>query len=325
MSEVAERPVDDGRPRTPAILADDTGSSRRYDIPTEAPNPRTRDIDLLHPLEVLELLNAEDQRVPLAVARVLPEMARTVELMISSLRSGGHVHYFGAGTSGRLATADAAELPPTYGVPTDLVTVHLAGGAAAGSKALEHAEDDPEAGAAAAANLDETDVAVGIAASGLTPFVIGALRRAKQKGAATVLISSNPGAPTGKEVDCHIAPDTGSEPITGSTRMKAGTATKLVLNSLSTATMIALGRTYSHYMVNMKATNTKLRQRALRILGEITTLPRERCAEALDGTGGELDTALTILLAGVDVTGARLALQRNNRSVRAALRDLMQT
>jgi N-acetylmuramic acid 6-phosphate etherase len=313
----------DNRRRT-VVPADSASAARRYDIPTETPNARTEDIDLLPPLQVLALLNAEDQDVPLAVAKVLPDMAHAVDLMVSSLRRGGRVHYFGAGTSGRLATADAAELPPTYGVASDLFVVHLAGGAAAGSQALEHAEDDAQAGADAAANLERSDVAIGIAASGLTPFVVGALRRAKEKRVPTVLISSNPGAPAGQEVDCHIAPDTGPEPIAGSTRMKAGTAAKLVLNSLSTATMVALGRTYSHYMVSMKATNAKLRQRAVRILGEIAQLPAERCAETLDRADGDLDTALTALLAVAEVSDARQALERNNGSVRAALRDLEQ-
>jgi N-acetylmuramic acid 6-phosphate etherase len=306
----------------PATLAGNSEVAEHYAIPTEAPNPRTKDIDLLKPLEVLELLNAEDELVPRAVAKVIPDMARAVDLMVSSVRRGGHVHYFGAGTSGRLATADAAELPPTYGVAPDLFVAHHAGGDAAGSNALEHAEDDAEAGAEAATTLQLTDVAIGIAASGFTPYVVGALRRAKRNGAATVLISSNPGAPIGKEVDCLIAPDTGPEPIAGSTRMKAGTAAKLILNGLSTATMVALGRTYSHHMVNMKATNAKLRRRSLRILGELASLSPERCAKALDGAGGDLDIALTALLAGVEASEARVVLERNNGSVRAALRDL---
>jgi N-acetylmuramic acid 6-phosphate etherase len=293
-----------------------------YDIPTEAPNPRTKDLDLLPPLEVLRLINAEDQQVPLAVAEQLPQMARAVEVIVERLRAGGQVHYFAAGTSGRLATADAAELPPTYGVSPDLFVAHQAGGAAASSKAVEEAEDDWEAGEEAASGLQERDVAVGVTASGLTPFVMGALRRAKCNGAATVLVSANPKAPLGQEVDCHIAPGTGPEPVAGSTRMKAGTAAKLVLNSLSTAAMVALGRTYSHYMVNMKATNAKLRHRAVRILGEVTSLPREQCAAALDTAGGELDTALTALLAGVDASTARAALQRSAGSVRAALKEL---
>lgn len=293
-----------------------------YEIPTEAPNPRTRDIDLLPSVEVVSLLNAEDQQVALAVARVLPELARAVELVVNRLRSGGKVHYFGAGTSGRIAMADAAELPPTYGVEADLFVVHQAGGPGANTVAIEHAEDDAAAGVEAATGLGAKDAAIGIAASGLTPFVVGALRRARQRGAATVLVSSNPAAPLGAEVDCHVAPDTGAEPIAGSTRMKAGTATKLVLNSISTSAMVALGRTFSHYMVHMKATNTKLRNRALRILCEATDLEDDRCTRALDAADGELGTALTMLLASADATKARDALQRNDGSVRAAVREL---
>lgn len=293
-----------------------------YEVPTEAPNSRTRDIDLLPFAEVVSLLNSEDQRVPLAVAKVLPELTRAVDLVVRQLRSGGKVHYFGAGTSGRLAMADATELPPTYGVPRDLFIVHQAGGPGSNSVAIEQAEDDMAAGSEAAMALDAHDAAIGVAASGLTPFVVGALRGAKQRGAATVLVSSNPAAPLGAEVDCHVAPDTGPEPIAGSTRMKAGTATKLVLNSISTSAMIALGRTYSHYMVHMQASNAKLRNRALRILREATGLDNERCAGALDAAGGELATALTMLLADSDATTARDVLERNLGSVRAALREL---
>ena len=172
--------------------------------------------------------------------------------------------------------------------------------------------------------LEARDAAVGVAASGLTPFVVGALRGAKQRGAATILVSSNPAAPLGAEVDCHVAPDTGPEPIAGSTRMKAGTATKLVLNSISTSAMIALGRTFSHYMVHMQATNTKLRHRAVRTLREVTGLDRDRCAGALEAAEGELATALTMLLAGADTATARDALKRNEGSVRAALRELVE-
>ena len=293
-----------------------------YQIPTEAPNPRTRDIDLLPSDEVVSLLNSEDQQVPLAVAKVLPELAHAVELVVHRLRSGGKVHYFGAGTSGRIAMADAAELPPTYGVGPGLFVVHQAGGPASNSLAVEHAEDDAAAGAEAAMALEARDAAIGVAASGLTPFVVGALRGAKQRGAATILVSSNPAAPLGAEVDCHVAPDTGPEPIAGSTRMKAGTATKLVLNSISTSAMIALGRTFSHYMVHMQATNTKLRNRAVRTLREVTGLDHDRCAGALEAADGELGTALTMLLAGADTTTARDALKRNEGSVRAALREL---
>ena len=293
-----------------------------YQVPTEAPNPRTRDIDLLPSDEVVSLLNSEDQQVPLAVAKVLPELAHAVELVVHRLRSGGKVHYFGAGTSGRIAMADAAELPPTYGVGPGLFVVHQAGGPASNSLAVEHAEDDAAAGAEAAMALEARDTAIGVAASGLTPFVVGALRGAKQRGAATILVSSNPAAPLGAEVDCHVAPDTGPEAIAGSTRMKAGTATKLVLNSISTSAMIALGWTFSHYMVHMQATNTKLRNRAVHTLREVTGLDHDRCAGALEAADGELGTALTMLLAGADTTTARDALKRNEGSVRAALREL---
>jgi N-acetylmuramic acid 6-phosphate etherase len=296
--------------------------SDRFDIPTEAANTCTRDIDLLTPLEILRTLNQQDQQVAHCVEAVLPAMAAAVEIMIDRLRAGGSVHYFGAGTSGRLGMLDAAEMPPTFGLAPTTFAAHQAGGQRAAVRANEGAEDDEADGASEASILTNRDVAVGIAASGITPYVAGALREARRRGSASILISSNPGASLGSEVDVHIAPDTGAESITGSTRMKAGTAAKLILNGMSTTAMIAIGRTYSHFMVSMNATNTKLRRRAIRILEETTGRPADACAAVLDEAGLELETALTMILAGVDPGHARTALVNAGGVVRAAVATL---
>lgn len=290
--------------------------------PTERRNPDTDDIDLLPTLEVLRRINAADATVPHAVAAVLPELAQAVELGVRAVRGGGTVHYFGAGTSGRLGTMDAAELPPTYGVSPDLVVPHHAGGDAAFVQALENSEDDAELGASAASALSPLDLAVGLAASGRTPYVAGALRRAGERGAATVLISANPGAPLGSEVDVHVGLDTGPEVIAGSTRMKAGTGQKLALNSFSTALMVRLGRTYSNLMVGMNATNAKLRGRMVTILIEATGQDERTCADALTRAGGDTRVALTSLLSGADTAAAAKAVVASAGRVREALRLL---
>ncbi|MQA80671.1 MAG: N-acetylmuramic acid 6-phosphate etherase [Streptosporangiales bacterium] len=292
------------------------------DGPTEERNPRTADIDRLPAIDVLRLLNAEDALVANAVADVLPELAKAVDIVVERLRIGGHLHYFGAGTSGRLAALDAAELPPTFSVPAGLVVAHHAGGSAALTQAAENVEDDEEAGAAEASVLGPDDVAIGIAASGRTPYVAGALRRARERGAATVLVTANPASPLASLADVHVGPDTGAEAIAGSTRLKAGTATKLVLNSLSTAAMVLLGRTYSNLMVHLLATNEKLRGRSVRILVEATGAEQETCAGALADAGGDLRVALVALLSGVPTTQAADALAQTDGTVREALAKL---
>jgi N-acetylmuramic acid 6-phosphate etherase len=285
-------------------------------------NPRTTDIDVLPTIDILRLINAEDQLVPAAVAECLPRIAAAVDLAVEALRGGGRVHYFGAGTSGRLAVADAAELPPTYGTDPSVVVAHHAGGVEAISTALEDVEDDVARGARKASALNPGDLAVGISASGRTPFVIGALHAASSAGARTVLISSNPSAAADADVDVHIAVDTGPEAVTGSTRMKAGTAAKLVLNAMSTATMIRLGRTYSNLMVSMNALNSKLRGRVVKILVEATGMDAEICASALAESGGDTRAALVSLLCGVSPDRAVEALAGSRGSVRAAMRAI---
>ncbi|MFV2197679.1 N-acetylmuramic acid 6-phosphate etherase [Nocardiopsis sp. LOL_012] len=290
--------------------------------PTEERNDGTRDIDLLPALEVLRRINAEDQAVPGAVAAVLPELARAVELAVAALESGAAVHYFGAGTSGRIAAQDAAELPPTYGVPPGWVVAHHAGGGGALARAAEGAEDDRAAGRADAAGLAPGSLAVGLTASGRTPYVGGALEAAREHAAATVLISANPDAPLAAGVDVHVGMDTGAEVIAGSTRMKAGTAQKLALNAFSTAVMVRMGRTYSNLMVGVDATNGKLRGRVVAILTEATGLEEHVCARALARSGGDTRAALVSLLSGADADRAARALAAARGRVRGALAAL---
>ena len=289
-------------------------------VPTEVRNPRTTEIDVLPTLEILRLINAEDMLVPPAVAEALPQVAKAVDLEVEALRSGGRVHYFGAGTSGRLAVLDAAELPPTFGIDPSLVVAHHAGGFGAISQAIENVEDDAALGARDAGEVNEGDVAVGITASGRTPYVVGALRAAREAGAHTVLISSNPAAVAGTQVEVHIAVDTGPEAVSGSTRMKAGTAAKLVLNAMSTAAMVRLGRTYSNLMVSMSALNSKLRGRLVKILVEATGMDAETCEAALADAAGDTRTALVSLLCDVPSGRAAEALAGSGGSVREAMR-----
>jgi N-acetylmuramic acid 6-phosphate etherase len=299
------------------------GPSVRVDAPTERTNANTTDIDLLPTLDILHLLNSEDRTVPEAVGRALPELARAVDMAVASLRSGGRVHYVGAGTSGRLAVLDAAELIPTYNVPPNWFVAHQAGGADAFQRAVENAEDSAESGAAVIeAEATSVDFVLGLTASGRTPYVMGALRAAQRIGAATALVSANPESARTAPADVAIAVDTGPEPITGSTRMKAGTAQKLVLTSFSTAVMIRLGRTYSNLMVSMVATNAKLRGRTISILREATNASEQACAKALTDAGGDLKTALVHLLTGVDVERAAASLAVCDGQVRDALRSL---
>ncbi|MFI6518789.1 N-acetylmuramic acid 6-phosphate etherase [Spirillospora sp. NPDC050679] len=291
------------------------------DLPTEGRNPRTVDVDVLPTMEVLRLINTEDATVPMVVAAVLPQIAELVDLAVVSLRAGGRVHYFGAGTSGRLAVIDAAEIPPTFG-SWGRVVAHHAGGPGALSQAISDVEDDVDLGARDAADVRRGDVAVGVAASGRTPYVLGALRAAAAAGAHTALISCNPHTPYGDEVDVHIGLATGPEVISGSTRMKAGTATKLVLNSFSTTLMIRLGRTYSNLMVSVNALNGKLRARLVRILTEATGMDARTCENALAEAGGNTRVALVSLLGEVPAARATVVLEESDGGVREALQRL---
>jgi len=288
--------------------------------PTEQRNPRTTEIDRMPTIGILGLINAEDRRVPEAVGEVLPLLADAVDLAVEALRGGGRVHYVGAGTSGRLAVLDAAELIPTFNVQPGLFVAHHAGGDRALREPVENAEDDSKAGAAElAASVQPGDFVLGLTASGRTPYVLGALASASSYGARTALVSGNPGALRPAGVDVLIPVDTGPEVIAGSTRMKAGTAQKVVLTAFSTATMIKLGQTYSNLMVSMKATNAKLRGLTLRILREATGASDQDCADALADAGGDLKVALMHLLCGCDAATAAEMLAANGGHVRNAL------
>jgi N-acetylmuramic acid 6-phosphate etherase len=286
-------------------------------------NPRTLDIDARPTLDVLRLLNDEDEIVPGAVRAVLGTLARVVDESAARVRRGGRVHYFGAGSSGRIAVLDATELLPTFGVTDGEVVAHLAGGAKAMTRAVEGAEDDTERGrqdvAEAAGPLD---VVIGLSASGRTPYVAGALSAAGELGAFTVVITCDPASPLLALSAAALVPETGPEAIAGSTRMKATTAMKLILNSFSTALMIRLGRTYSNLMVDMSASNIKLRGRKVRILEEACGAAAAASEEALAAADGDLRVALIMLVGGVDARSARAALAGGDGGVREALKSL---
>jgi N-acetylmuramic acid 6-phosphate etherase len=301
------------QPQQPGLAAWPARSS------TELRNPRTTEIDTVGTLELLGLLNAEDARVSGAVAAVLPVLADVVDLAVERLRAGGHVHYFGAGSSGRIGVLDAAEVVPTFGVPPGIFVAHHAGGEGAVANAIEGAEDRESLGSQAAAVLTAADVAVGLSASGRTPYVAGALRTARAAGAPTVLVSSNLSAPLAELADYRLLADTGPEAIAGSTRLKASTAQKMILNALSTAVMVKLGRTYSNLMVSLAGTNEKLRERQVAILMETSGASEAACRAELARCGGDLQVAMLCLLAGLTPDSAARALAESGGSVRAAL------
>jgi N-acetylmuramic acid 6-phosphate etherase len=294
----------------------------RVQSPTEGRNPRTLRIDAVPTIQLLELLNDEDALVAGAVRKALPQLATLVDAAVERYAAGGSIHYFGAGTSGRIGMLDAAELPPTFSADPARTVAHHAGGAVAVDRARELTEDDLELGREAAADVTARDVAIGLAASGRTPYVAAALAVAREAGAYTALISSAPDAEIAPAVDVHVCTDTGPEAIAGSTRLKAGTAHKMVLNSFSTALMIRLGRTYSNLMVEVRPTNAKLRGRVLRIIEEATGVDEAASADALEAADGDTRTAIVSLLADVDPTSARLALDRSGGRVRGALEVL---
>jgi N-acetylmuramic acid 6-phosphate etherase len=297
-----------------ALLTSSPMSSR-----TEDRNWRTVDIDLVPTEEVLRLLNVEDATVAGAVAATLPELAEVVDQVVERLRAGGRVHYFGAGTSGRIGVLDAAEVIPTFGLEPGVFIAHHAGGDLALGTAIEDAEDDEALGVADASDVSAGDAVVGITASGRTPYVAGALRSARSAGAVTVLVSSNPAAPLAELADHCVLTDTGPEAIAGSTRLKAATAQKMVLNALSTAAMVRLGRTFSNLMAGMNGTNAKLRQRQLTILREASGAAEDICRAELERCGGDLRLALLCLLSGLEPMSAADALADAGGSVRGAL------
>lgn len=288
---------------------------------TEQRNPRTRGLDTKSTLEILRVLNREDQQVAVAVRRTLPQIARAVDAIVKSIRGGGRLFYIGAGTSGRLAVLDAAECAPTYGTPPKMVQALIAGGEKALRGAVEGAEDSSSNGGRdlAKAGVTRRDVVVGIAASGSTPYVQGAVNWAKQKGCVTVAITSNPKSLLARAAKIAITPETGPEPIAGSTRMKAGTAQKMVLNMLSTTTMVRLGRVYENWMIHVGLINQKLRKRGARILEEAGGVGASAAEHALRQSGHDLAAALLILKTGTSPAAAKRSLSKTGGNVRQAL------
>lgn len=294
-------------------------------LETEKVNPATTEIDRMSALEIAQVMNAEDAKVAEAIARELPQIARAIEETAARLRRGGRLIYVGAGTSGRLGVLDAAECPPTFNVSPEMVIGLLAGGPIAQAQAQEDQEDSVEAGEADVARLklSANDVVVGVAASGRTPYALGAVAYAHTRGALTIGIACNRGIPLEDVVQIMIAPVVGPEVITGSTRLKAGTAQKMVLNMLSTGVMILLGKTFGNLMVDVQATNLKLHLRALKVVQTVTGLERERAEELLQQSGGEVKTAILLGKTNLTPEQAREQLALHGDILRATLDDVL--
>jgi N-acetylmuramic acid 6-phosphate etherase len=289
---------------------------------TERRNPRSADIDLATPLEIVDLINAEDRTVPDAVASQREPIARAIEQAETTFRNGGRLFYVGAGTSGRLGVLDASECPPTYGTDPEMVQGIIAGGHKALTRSQEGAEDRLEGAVEdlTAHGVRAGDFVVGIAASGTTPYVRRALTYARGIGAATALVACSPPPRDALDVvDILIMPLTGPEVVTGSTRMKAGTATKLVLNAITTGAMIRLGKTFGNLMVDLRATNDKLRDRSERILMEVCEVDRGRARELLDRSGGTVKTAIVVHYLGVERDEAERVLEASDGVIRRVL------
>ena len=291
------------------------------ELVTEARNPASADLDRLSTIDFVRLVNGEDAKLASAVADQAQEIATAIDLIADSLAGGGRLIYVGAGTSGRLGVLDASECPPTFSTDPGQVVGLIAGGSKALQRAVEGAEDSPEQGASDLRdiNLSQRDVVVGIAASGHTPYVIGALNFAREVGAGTVGLSCNPGCPVSEKAEIGIAVAVGPEVLSGSTRMKAGTATKMVLNMLTTGAMVKLGKTYGNLMVDLQATNSKLVQRSIGIVQQLTDLSEADARELLEACGGELKTSIVCHRLEVSVDAARAKLEAVDGRLRQAL------
>ena len=291
-------------------------------LSTEQRNPNSMDIDARSTIEILKIINDEDKKVPIAVERELPYIEKAVEIIVRAIKSGGRLLYFGAGTSGRLGVVDASECPPTFGTPYGLISGYIAGGKEAMFRAQEGAEDFEENGASdiTKAKVTKKDVVCGIAASRRTPYVVGAIKKAKELGAATLFITTNPREQFNlKEVDIAMCPYVGPEVIMGSTRMKSGTAQKLVLNMLTTTTMIRLGKVYENMMIDLQMTNQKLVERSKRIIMTVTGVSYEEATEYLKEAEGHVKTALVMIKAKVGVNEAKERLVKAEGFVRKAI------
>jgi N-acetylmuramic acid 6-phosphate etherase len=290
---------------------------------SEDRNPDTMDIDLLPAIDILRKINDEDKSVAFAVEKVLPEIADAVDRIVAAFQKGARLIYMGAGTSGRIGVLDASECPPTFRVPAGMVVGLIAGGPQALTRATEGAEDSEQKGREALEEiaLAAADVVVGIAASGRTPYVIGGLSYAKEVGATTVALSCNPQSAIAAIADIAISPVVGPEVLTGSTRMKSGTAEKLVLNMLTTASMIRIGKTYQNLMVDLNVSNKKLVARAARIVMQATGCTLDDARAALDKTGNDVKLAILVTMTGMDVAEARDALTGAGGFLRKAIEE----
>jgi N-acetylmuramic acid 6-phosphate etherase len=290
---------------------------------TEQANPASAGIDTLSTEAALRIINSEDQKVALAVEREIPAIAHAVDAAVAALENGGRLFYIGAGTSGRLGVLDASEIPPTYSAPATMVQGIMAGGEAALSRATETTEDDPAIGVRdlTARGFTHKDVLIGLAASGRTPYVLGAIAEAKRLGAVTVGISCSPDSELTHAADIAIAPLVGPEVVAGSTRMKAGTAQKLVLNMISTTTFIRLGYVYGNLMVNVQPKNHKLVERARRIIAQAANVPNDRAAELLDSSGGRVPVAIVMARADVTREEAERRLARSGGRIAQAITE----
>jgi len=291
---------------------------------TESRNPASRGLDNKPVEEILHIINAEDKKVPEAVGQAIDQIALAVEAFIASYRRGGRIFYVGAGTSGRLAIIDAVECPPTFGVPPERIQGILAGGMNAFFKAEESYEDDRDGGRRLVEErkMSEKDLIVGISASGETPFVLGVIEAAKQRNIKTVGITNNPQSTLARLVEIPIVVVVGPEVIAGSTRLKAGTAQKMVLNMISTTAMIKLGKVYDNLMIDVQANNRKLRRRAETILRELTGADLDRIRTVLAEAGYEVKPALLMLKADIPYREAKRLLEKHRGFVREALREL---
>ena len=291
---------------------------------TESRNPASLQIDTLPTLDMLAVINSEDKKVPLAVEALLPTIAKVVDLVVEAFANGGRLIYCGAGTSGRLGILDASECPPTYGTPREQVVGLIAGGHTAILQAVENAEDNPQMGEQDLRDLrfSARDVLVGIAASGRTPYVLGAMAYARSLGATTAAISCNPNSEMGQAADIAIEALVGPEVVTGSSRMKAGTAQKLILNMITTGAMIRSGKVYSNLMVDVEATNAKLVQRQVNIVVEATECSPEQAEDALNQCQRHCKTAIVMILGGLSAPEASAVLSKNKGFIRQALQGI---
>jgi N-acetylmuramic acid 6-phosphate etherase len=291
-------------------------------LPTEQRNPKSMDIDAKSIKKILKIINDEDKTVPSAVEKELPYIEQAIELIVEAIKNGGRLLYFGAGTSGRLGVIDASECPPTFGTPFGLIEGFIAGGKEAMFKAQEGSEDYEENGAkdVLKANVTNKDIVCGIAASRRTPYVVGAVKKAKEIGAKTLFVTTNPRSTFDiKEVDVAICPYVGPEVIMGSTRMKSGTAQKLVLNMLTTTAMIKLGKVYENMMIDLQMTNKKLEERSKRIVMTITGVSYEDAARYLKEADGHVKAALVMILSKVSLQEAKERLKEADGFVRKAI------